>query len=849
MFVYRFVAFLPALLAFSAAAQTPNRGEEFYKAKILPVLESRCYDCHSVESGKSKGGLLLDSAEAMKKGGDTGPAIVPGNAARSLIYEAITYNNPDMEMPPKEQLSAEVVKDFETWIRGGAPIPASGSAPVPAPAMTDTVPIPEPQQGGKIKNPQDFWAFKRPLKLNPAKVIREDWPKNVVDRFVLAEMEKHQLTPVPDADRPTLIRRAYFDLIGLPPSPVELDAFVEDESPDAFAKVIDRLLASKHFGERWGRHWLDVARYAESNGGDSNVTYPHAWRYRDYVIDSFNKDKPYDRFLTEQIAGDLLDHKNEAARTEHLVATGFLALGTKNLLQRSTLQFQLDMADEQIDATSRAFLGMTFACARCHDHKFDPISQKDYYAMAGIFMSSNTEYGTLEQTDYNLQSDTLLSITVNDGTAEKGTLSAAARVETETRIADIESQLLSLRGGGPGGKGGKGKGGKGGKGAGNMAGEQMDEVTLRRTRIRLQRELDHETNYLRKFDTDGNALTQAMGVKEGDPHDIPVYLRGELGTPGETVKRGFVSFLDHGTTPKIPATQSGRLELAQWLTDPDNSLTSRVMINRVWGKLFGSPLVVSTENFGGMGQAPSHPELLDLLAVAFRDSGWSVKKMIRALMLTRTYQLSSTVDQSNYAIDPDNIFLWRASQKRLEAEVLRDTVLFVSGQLEERPVKSQIYERGDVQVGDVRRRLFELPDYDVRYRSVYLPILRGYLPDSLALFDFAEPSLVVGMRNDTLVPAQALYMMNSDFIQKYSRLYSEGMMEKDADATNRIRHAYRVILSRAPNDEELGFGEDFIQRYSALMAEEGSSPSEAEMEALAALTQSLFSNAEFRYVN
>jgi hypothetical protein len=374
-------------LATSAAIEPTKpdaAGIEFFERNIRPVLADKCYQCHSVDAEKIKGGLVLDTREAILRGGDNGPAVVPGNIKASLLIEAIRYENKDFAMPPKKsggKLPDNVIKDFEKWVQMGAPDPRDG-----------TVKVARKEEAWKAA--KDWWAWQAPRKASVPEVKDTPWPKTDIDRFLLAALESKGMKPVEDADKPTLLRRVFFDLTGLPPSLHDIEEFLKDSSPGAFSKVVDQLLASPRFGEKWGRHWLDVARYAESTGKDVNLAFPHAWRYRDYVIAAFNQDKPYDQFLREQLAGDLLPATNDKQRAEQLVATGFLAMGPKSVNQANPRQFALDLADEQIDTVSQALLGVTAACARCHDHKFDPISQREYYGLAGIFLSTDTRYGT-----------------------------------------------------------------------------------------------------------------------------------------------------------------------------------------------------------------------------------------------------------------------------------------------------------------------------------------------------------------------------------------------------------------------------------------------------------------------
>lgn len=384
----RLVALLSvAAPALAALDEQPDAAAlDFFEKKIRPVLVEKCYKCHSADAEKIKGGLVLDTREGIRHGGDNGPAVIPGKLEGSLLIDAIRYENKDFAMPPKKaggKLPDDVIKDLEKWVAMGAPDPRDGKSGTNLTQKQDA-----------WESARDWWAWRQPAAAPAPEPKKDAWARTDIDRFLLAAMEEKGLQPVADADKLTMLRRVYFDLVGLPPPPQEIKAYYADQSPDALARLVDRLLASPEFGQRWGRHWLDVARYAESSGKDVNITFPHAWRYRDYVIDSFNADKPYDQFIKEQLAGDLLPAGDDKQRAEQIVATGFLALGPKGLNEQNPRQFALDLADEQIDATSQAFLGLTVACARCHDHKFDPIPQKEYYSLAGIFLSTETKFGT-----------------------------------------------------------------------------------------------------------------------------------------------------------------------------------------------------------------------------------------------------------------------------------------------------------------------------------------------------------------------------------------------------------------------------------------------------------------------
>jgi hypothetical protein len=639
-----------------------------------------------------------------------------------------------------------------------------------------------------------------------------------------------------------------------------------------------------------------VARFAESTGKDFNTSYPHAWRYRDYVIAAFNADKPYDQFVREQIAGDLLPAKNDQERAEHQVATGYLAIGAKSLNEQNARQFALDVADEQIDAISQGMLGMTVACARCHDHKFDPIPQREYYAMAGIFLSTETRYGTAigQQNRHPAKlielptSANVAKLPVSLTTAEitrKETQLTALKTERETLVAERQQ---ARRDGAPNN-------------------QQINQRLLRL--INQTGQLESE---LASFDATGQPRALAMGAMDrpasangqgfgirarpgivnqiyGRPaafntiSDSPLFARGEPDKPGERVPRGFVSVLSLGETPAIPARSSGRKELADWMTSPGNPLTARVMTNRVWHWLFGRGLVESTDNFGTTGQKPTNQALLDDLAVRFREGGWSVKKLVREIVLSRTYQLGSGFDEKAFAADPENTLNWRMSKRRLDAECIRDAILATSQQLQlQPPIGSPVALAGEGPAGGRPRRAGEnFADASTNVRSVYLPIVRDLLPDVLAAFDFPEPSLVTGVRETTNVPSQALFLLNSTFVTAQAQRLGERVVAAypaDGAAANlneRITYAYWLVLGRPPTSSELVASTEFFNAYPAAptRVEEnarrrfpgaaGTRPNAARGAARAAqataatgatsawtsFCRALFASAEFRYLN
>jgi hypothetical protein len=770
-------------------AQTADsKGMALFDEQIKPVLVKHCYECHSKAAEDIGAGLELDSPAAMMRGGDSGPVVIPHDVPKSLLIQMLRHEEDVSPMPPEDKLADEVVSAFEQWVRLGAPDSREESGPT--------------ARDERLEAGRRHWSFQPPQSAEPPSVRQTDWPRGAIDHFVLARMEAEELKPVADASRRTLVRRVFFDLIGLPPSAEEVEQFLADDSTDALANLIDRLLDSPRFGERWGRHWLDVVRYAESSGMEFNFSYPHAWPYRNYVIDALNQDKPYDVFLREQIAGDLLpavENESPEAIQSRLVAPSMLAFGPKRH-NSSGVEFQMDVADDQIDTVFRATQAMTVACARCHDHKFDPIPTKDYYALAGIFVSTEPLYGTIKQKYSNNPTD-LLPIGPN-----AAALHAAAE-DHEKKIREAEKQLADNS-------------------------EESKKASLETKVADLKKNRPPRPQY-------------AMSARDrAKPADTKVAIRGSFRDRGEVVPRGFLSALPVTDPPEIDAKHSGRLELAQWITSPENPLTARVMVNRIWHHLFGRGLVASVDNFGIIGKLPSHPALLDTLAVQFMRDGWSVKRMIRAMMLSRAYQLSSASDAENIEIDPDSRLFWRATPRRLEAEAIRDAILAVSGQLElERPVGSTVTSLGDQLVRGISTEKIQPPS---NHRSVYLPVVRDYVPELFDLFDFPSPSLVTGSRSVTNVPAQALYLRNSTFVAEQAKHAAQRLLASNeaTDDAQRADLAVRWAYARDISDAERDGALRLVQQIQQIEPDNA----KRDVDAWAAWFHTLFTTAEFRYL-
>ena len=795
----------------------------FFEEKIRPVMVKHCYKCHSEQEDKHKGGLIMDSRAGLRAGGSSGYVILPGDPANSPMLKAMSHVDEDLAMPPDYQLSRRILSDFEQWIKMGAPDPR----------VDDPSKVVVNWRDPKLA--REFWAFQKPVKPSLPSVKKSDWPKNDIDRFVLAKMEEQGLRVVEDADKASLARRAYYDLLGLPPSPKTVENFTRSKDPTAWSRLIDMLMASESFGEKWGRHWMDVARYAESSGKEANITFPHAWRYRDYVISSFNEDKPYDRFVQEQVAGDLLRSTSKEERADLMVATGFLAMGPKSLNEMNMAQFRMDQVDEQIDTMSKAILGVTIACARCHDHKFDPISQREYYAMAGIFLSTDTFYGTVA-TQGNRRSSQLLQLPIEETEYASRVMSKTelerVRSYADTRKEERTEMFQQAR-------------------TARQNGEDVDRVRIRQQMQRLNTQINVAENNLNTRDKEGNPLPLAMGVRDGRrPMNARLLDRGEIENPREFIQRGFVYVLSGEKPPRVAYRQSGRKELAEWLTAEDNPLFARVMANRVWSWLMGRGIVESIDNFGVNGKRPTHPELLDHLATRFTELDYSVKKLVKEIMMSRTYQLASAFNSRNYHKDPDNTCYWRKSKRRLTAEEIRDSMLAVSGDLRyNAPKGSAVSYKGD---GFIGRSLSErdiLGESLGQYRSVYLPVVRDLLPEVFNVFDFAEPSLVIGKRDVTIVPGQSLYMMNSPFVVDQAEKTAKRVEKEKSTPLERIEYLYMLALGRKPAAHERQMAETYIRDFVAAAQSEGSNRYSATKLALSTFCQSLLASGEFRYIN
>jgi hypothetical protein len=694
-------------LAVARGAGSPPRAEKlsnagdaaFFEKNVLPILEANCFKCHG--GSRRRGGLSLASRKGLLTGGDLGPAISLAKPDDSRLLKAINYQG-GLEMPPKGKLSTQQIDILTRWVKGGAVWPEAKEPVVMA------------REGLRItERDRRYWAYlpvRRPAVPLGALTQPRSWVRNPIDAFVLAKLGAKGLAPAREADRRTLVRRAYYDLTGLPPTPREVDDFVNDSSPDAFEKLVDRLLASPHHGEKWGRHWLDLVRYAETNGFEFDQPKPFAYRYRDYVINSFNSDRPYDQFLREQLAGDRL----AVVTPESMIATGYYRLGQWDSGAADRLQQRYDVLDGILSTTAQVFLGLSIGCARCHDHKKDPLPQKDYYRLLAFFQRITTLGGK----------------------------------RLTRRVADID----------------------------------------------------------------------VLCVSEGYASATHVLIRGNPRAEGEKVEASFPEVL---SPPGQKPAAGDRLELAAWLTDPKNPLTARVMVNRLWQHHFGRGIVPTSNDFGKLGEAPTHPELLDWLASEFIASGWKLKHLHRLLMTSSTYRMSSKADPKALAADPANQLFWRFNMRRLTAEEVRDSILAVSGELNRKMRGPPIYPplpREVLATQDRPGRGWKpSPPEEAARRSVYIHVKRSLLVPQLAQFDFADTDQSCPVRFTTTVPTQALAMLNDEFTNTQARLFAQRLTRERKGLQAQVALAIRLITGRMPDanevKKEIGFAQSLRQEH------------------------------------
>ncbi len=770
---------LVASLAVAAPPAADREPDTFFELKIRPVLAGTCFKCHGGD--KTSRGLRVDSREALLKGGAGGPAIVPGEPEKSLLVRALRHTSEELAMPPGRRLPEAVAADFATWVTRGAPWPRSAAASFRA---------------------EKHWAFQpvRPVEPPPDS---GGWAATAVDQFVAAGLRREALKPVGPADRYALVRRVTFDLTGLPPSPEEVESFVNDPAPDAYARLVERLLASPRYGECWARHWLDVARYADTAGDNADFPVPEARLYRDYVIDAFNADKPYDQFVCEQLAGDILARQAPSDRyAERVTATGFLALSRRYATGPYEM-WHLTLEDT-IDTTGRAFLGLTLRCARCHDHKFDPVTQQDYYALYGIFASTQFPWAGAEEL-------------VSKGFDRQHFVPLVPPGDAAPRLAAYHKQLAALD-------------------ADLRAAEEKKDGprvhNLKTERLRLARP---------GLPPD---LPGAYAVWEGTPADVPVQSRGEPGGAGPVAPRDAPKFL-RAKSLAIPPGASGRLELARWIASPENPLTARVLVNRIWQHHFGRGLVSTPSNFGTRGEPPTHPELLDWLAGRFVRSGWSVKALHREILLSRTYQLASTPDAENFAKDPGNRFYWRHDRVRLDAETIRDSLLAVAGRLELQRPGPHPFPPPE-KWGWTQHNAFK-DVYNSRHRSVYVMTQRLQRHPLLGLFDAPDANTSTDRRTTSTVPPQALFLLNNPFVAEQAEAFAGRLLADGQDSAGAVDRAVRLAWGRPPAPDERERAVRYIDAGRAKLARSGVPAARVQAEALASYARVLFCSNEFVY--
>jgi Protein of unknown function (DUF1553)/Protein of unknown function (DUF1549)/Planctomycete cytochrome C len=741
----------PVLFAAICHAQTPNT--EFFEKKIRPILAEKCYACHSSKSKSPMAGLALDTRASVLKGGASGPAIVPGKPEESRLIKAVRYTDSQLKMPPTGKLPDSVIADLEKWVAIGAPDPRQD-----APATT--------RKEIDFEKGKKWWAFQPVKQFDQPEVATPDWPRRKIDYFILAKLEANKLHPSPAADKRTLIRRAYLDLIGLPPSYEEIEAFVADPAPDAYEQRVEKLLASPRYGERWGRYWLDVARWAEDHPTSESTNQPHkfAWRYRDWVIEAFNKDIPYNQFIKLQFSADLLPGFNK----DDMRALGYL--GNSPMyhkdprLSKDVIEtLAADDWDERVDEVSRSLLGLTVACARCHDHKFDPISTKDYYALAGVFASTWLVKRPIVPMEKDAE-DKLVwdhERAVRRG-GELGNLGElnTIRPELRTKIPEMKAEIAKLK-------------------------RELAESDIPLTHAIIDAGVW----------IDGSDPTVTwIDLKPGQPRDLPVFIYGNVANRGDIVPRRFLTVLSKGE-PQPFRIGSGRLELAEKVVGDAAPLTARVIVNRVWGWHFGRPLVATPSDFGSQGERPTHPELLDDLAARFMANGWSFKWLHREIMLSAAYTQSSAPNEAAYQSDPTDRWVWRMTPRRLDVEAWRDAILKVSGAL-------------DLTAGGPSLDL-ESPD-NVR-RTVYAKVSRSRPHALFRLYDFPDATQHSPAREITTTPLQQLFVMNSEFLQSQAAELA-GVAEDLGGDSQGVGFLYRQIFGRDPKPKEVDLGLNFLTK-------------------------------------
>jgi hypothetical protein len=809
---------------------------EFFERRVRPLLADRCYECHSASAAEPKGGLRLDTRSGMVKGGSRGPAIVPGDADQSLIVNAIRYQSEDLQMPPKAMLTADEIDAIVAWINSGAPDP-----------RTDATATSGPNSMNRELDERQRWVFQPPAEPSVPAVKNHEWPRGDVDRFILAKLEERGLAPARDADKRTLIRRATFDLIGLPPTPEEIDAFLADESPDAFARLVDRLLASPHYGERWGRFWLDLVRYADTAGDNSDYPVPQLYKYRDWVMDALNRDMPYDEFIRQQLAGDLMPSASDDEKYAKIIATGYIASARRFGSVVDDYPQHLTIEDT-IDNLGRTFLGLSINCARCHDHKFDPITSEDYYGLYGFFSSTRYPWPGIEldkvQRDFVplVPPAEVAAMTRERGAKKAEFDSEVKRLESEKAAADKERREAE----------------QAKRGAEHAKPDDTPDLSTFDARIGDARkrveELDKAIKDAKKrreeFEKSPLPFETAYAVAEGKQiGHARMQIRGDPKKLGDEVPRRFPKIFG-GQLLSAGERGSGRRELASWIADPANPLTARVKVNRIWQHHFGHGIVPTPSDFGRQGRAATHPELLDYLARRFVESGWSVKATHRLIMLSRTYQLSShdeELNERNAAIDPANVYLWRFNRRRLDAESIRDAMLAVSGQLDR--TRGGPHPFPPQTSWDFTQHKPFKAVYETNHRSVFLMTQRIQRHPYLATFDGPDTNASTAGRVSSTTPLQALYLMNDAFVHEQAAQFAARLLASATDDHARLELAYVLAFGRPPTGDDQSATASFLQQLRARFATTGAGAEVVEQSAWQGCARVIFRMNEFVYVD
>ena len=804
----------PLLARADDVASAAGSAEALFENDVRPLLAERCFKCHG--ANKQENGLRLDHRDGLLTGGDAGPAIVPGKPTESLLVSVVRRQG-ELAMPPDEELTRHEVAALVRWIEFGAPWP-DDEKPVDAPQIRSG-PITAAERG--------HWAYQPVVRPDLPAVRDDEWCQNAIDQFILARLDEKGCTPVADSTKRTRIRRAKFDLNGLPPTLGEFANYLADQSPQAWPRLIDRLLDSRQYGERWGRHWLDIVRYADTAGETADYPVTQAWRYRNWILDAFNDDKPYDEFIREQIAGDIIAQTATAERCADLVtATGYLAVSRR--FGFGIQQFQYLTIQDTIDTTGQAVLGLTLGCARCHDHKYDPVTVDDYYGWYGIFDSTryalSADEKTKKERDFVPLIPTAEAELIDSERSRKIEEHQGAVAALEKERAELDEKL------------------------------KAEGVTVMRSR---QTKIDGELKDRKQRIDELSKIPYpvAYAVREGEPHDAKIHRRGNPLELGDAVLRRQLEILG-GTPLSNPDTSSGRLDMAHWLTSAENPLTARVMVNRLWQYHFGQPLVETPNDFGVRGRAPSHPALLDWLAAEFISNGWSVKHMHRLIMTSRTYQLaSSPVTDAEAALtstlsparelERTRLF-GRFPRRRLEAEAIRDAMLVVSGRLDPSPAAEHPFPSSDSWDFSQHGPFYAV--YPTTRRSVYLMTQRIKHHPFLTLFDGADTSASTAVRTETTTPTQALYLMNSPFVHEQAGDFASRVLDSSSADVERLHQMFEIALGRPPSATEIAFNMSFLGQYREGLSESGTALAEQDKAAWSALARTILVRNEFLFV-